>query len=179
MRTHLGHIFVLNADALVVVVVVDAFEGIRTQSYATHTQRPVCTSFYLSGWLNAPAVVIGVIAAVVTGVVSVRDGVTGPREPIGHVLSHHYRQCIERTGEIRKQRRYPTHCATQDSDYQEHTSAGQDALVPCIIKARVLSISTVLEPSTTASATTECTGFLDTAAFGTHPRWFCGHAGVD
>ena len=37
----------------------------------------VSASFYSSGWLNVPAVVIGVIAVVVVGVVAVRGRVSG------------------------------------------------------------------------------------------------------
>ena len=42
-----------------------------------------------------------------------------------------------------------------------------NALGPCMINRRVAGISTVLEPSTAASATTEFAGFLDTATLGT------------
>ena len=71
--------------------------------------------------------------------------------------------------------RYPTNCATQDSDYQEHTSAGQDTLKPRMIEVWVPAISTVLEPSTATSATTEFAGFLDIAALGAHrsPHYGC------
>ncbi len=52
----------------------------------------------------------------------------------------------------------------RDSDYPGLTLAGPDALGPCMIRVRVVGISTLLEPSTTASATTDFTGLLhDTA----------------
>ena len=54
-----------------------------------------------------------------------------------------------------------------DRIYSHKVFAGLDALDPCMIKGSVAGISTVLEPSTTASATTEFAGFLDTAALGT------------
>ena len=74
-----------------------------------------------------------------------------------------------------------------------YTCAGIEALEPGVIKLRVTGITTLPRPSTTASATTEFAGFLDTAALGARVaaylaayrghagrrRWcFCGHAHV-
>ena len=55
---------------------------------------------------------------------------------------------------------------SQDSDSKKLTFTGLNALDPCMIEVWVASISTVLEPSTAASATTEFAGFFDTAALG-------------
>ena len=75
---------------------------------------------------------------------------------------------------------------SQDSDSKKLTFAGLNALDPCMIEVWVASISTVLEPSTAASATTEFAGFLNAAALGAHLAsylgrrrgCFCGHADV-
>ena len=53
----------------------------------------------------------------------------------------------------------------QDSDFQSLTTfAGLNALDPCMTKVRVAGVSTVLEPSTVTSTTTEFAGFLENAA---------------
>ena len=46
--------------------------------------------------------------------------------------------------------------------------AGLDTLVPRVVKFCVTSTSTVFEPRTSATATTDFPGFRDGAAFGTH-----------
>ena len=82
---------------------------------------------------------------------------------------------------------YPTQCTTHVWDHQGLTFAGLDALEPCMIKP---AISTVLEPRTAASATTEFAGFLHVAALGAHLRTqhgctrrrlgrFCGSRGLN
>ena len=53
------------------------------------------------------------------------------------------------------------------------TFTGLDTVGPCMIKIRVGSVSAVLEPSTTASATTTFTGFLDGAALGAYGNDHC------
>ena len=68
-----------------------------------------------------------------------------------------------------------------DQIYSHKVFAGLDALDPCMIKGSVAGISTVLEPSTAISATTEFAGFLDAAALGTRVAAYLaayrGHAG--
>ena len=64
---------------------------------------------------------------------------------------------------VRPMLRYSTQC-THVATCQELTFAGPDALDPCVIK--LADIPAVLEPSTTASTTTEITGIFDTAALG-------------
>ena len=57
---------------------------------------------------------------------------------------------------------------------EELTVTSLDAFPPCVIKIRVAGISTLVEPSTTASATTEFTGFLGSTALGAYgidQRW--------
>ena len=56
--------------------------------------------------------------------------------------------------------------APYSSQHSVLTFAGQDALDPCVIKIWVADISTVLEPSTAASAATEFAGCLHIAALG-------------
>ena len=60
-----------------------------------------------------------------------------------------------------------TQYMAQNSTSQQLTFACLDALVPRVIKLCVAGISTVLEPSTIASATTEFAGFLGSTALGT------------
>ena len=55
----------------------------------------------------------------------------------------------------------------------ELTFASLNALDPCMISICVASISTVLEPSTTASATAALTGFLDSTALGAYGNGYC------
>ena len=82
---------------------------------------------------------------------------------------------------VRPMLRYSTqyaHVAT----CQELTFAGPDAIDPCVIK--LADIPAVLEPSTTASTTTEFAGILECAALGAlvhifqgcscRGGWFCG-----
>ena len=52
----------------------------------------------------------------------------------------------------------------------ELTFAGVHALNPLMFNIVVAGISAVLEPSTTRSATTGSTGFLERAAFGARHR---------
>ena len=76
----------------------------------------------------------------------------------------------------------------EEQDFHQRTFAGPNALNPCMIKVCVAGISTLVEPSTAASAATEFAGFLNSAAVGTTlpayrgctrcRRCFCGHAGV-
>ena len=47
-------------------------------------------------------------------------------------------------------------------------SAALNALVPCVLKLCVVSSPAFSEPSTTSTATTVFSGFLDGAAFGAH-----------
>ena len=49
----------------------------------------------------------------------------------------------------------------------QHTSASLNALGPCMLELRVGDISTVLEPSTTTSATAAFAGFRGRTALGT------------
>ena len=56
---------------------------------------------------------------------------------------------------------------SQDSHSRELTFTGLNPLDPSMIEVCVTGISTVLEPSTAASATAAFTGFLDSAALGT------------
>ena len=58
---------------------------------------------------------------------------------------------------------------THELTTHELTFAGLDALVPCVIKLRVAGISTVLEPTTSASATRAFAGFVG-GALGTRDR---------
>ena len=51
-------------------------------------------------------------------------------------------------------------------DFRQRTFAGLDAFDPRVTKVCVTGISTLLEPNTAASATTEFAGFLDRAALG-------------
>ena len=51
-------------------------------------------------------------------------------------------------------------------DCWQRTFAGLYALDPCVIEVCVPGISTLLEPSTAASATAEFAGFLDSRARG-------------
>ena len=54
------------------------------------------------------------------------------------------------------------------------TFACLDALKPPVISVFVAGTSTVLIPSTARSATTDCAGFLERAAFGTRRRFSDG-----
>ena len=70
------------------------------------------------------------------------------------------------------------------TDSRRLTSARLDPLGPCVIKLCVASISTGLEPSTTASTTAGFAGFLASTAHGAfattrHCGGFCGHASVN
>ena len=54
----------------------------------------------------------------------------------------------------------------------ELTLASLQALKPRVLKARVASTSTIVEPSATATATTHLTKIVGNAALGTN--WDCG-----
>ena len=56
---------------------------------------------------------------------------------------------------------------TQNPAARTPTLTSLDALSPCMIKLCVADISTVLEPTTAASATATFTGFLDNATLAT------------
>ena len=76
----------------------------------------------------------------------------------------------------------------QNSASLQLTFASLDAFGPCMNKLRVVGVSTLVEPSTTAGATAECSGFADSTTLGTriatdYPqltrlhRSFCGNVG--
>ena len=80
---------------------------------------------------------------------------------------------------------YETHVTARcfERDVRPKAFASLDALGPCMIKLSLASISAVLEPSTTASATAKFAGFLSTPAFRAgvpscyrRRRYSCGHA---
>ena len=57
-------------------------------------------------------------------------------------------------------------CQTNRFDSRELTSAGLDALGPCVLKLRVAGVAALLEPSTAAEAATHFANFVS-AALGT------------
>ena len=56
--------------------------------------------------------------------------------------------------------------------YHKLTNAGRDALKPRVIEIGVSGLSTILVPSTVASATTELASFFNGATFATNGNNF-------
>ena len=63
---------------------------------------------------------------------------------------------------------HPPQHMSQKLVYRPLTFAGLNTLGPCVIELWVSDISTVLEPSPTASATAAFTGVLGSPALGTY-----------